>query len=82
MLWLFVIVQVLKKQDHFSFYVIKNFVCTLNFEYILDADKAQTRLEAMEASRRRMQEQLDAQAARHAEQMKQVRISQEMFTCI
>lgn len=36
-----------------------------------DANKAQSRLEGMEAARRRMQEQLDAQAARHAEQMKQ-----------
>ncbi|XP_045207327.1 selenoprotein S-like [Mercenaria mercenaria] len=36
-----------------------------------DSTKALSRLEAMEASRRKMQEQLDAQAARHAEQMKQ-----------
>ena len=35
-----------------------------------DADKAQERLEAMEASRRKLQEQLDAQAARYAEQQK------------
>ncbi|KAL4229266.1 hypothetical protein ACF0H5_012306 [Mactra antiquata] len=35
-----------------------------------DASKAQSRLEGMEAARRKMQEQLDAQAARHAEQMK------------
>ncbi|XP_060551885.1 selenoprotein S-like [Ruditapes philippinarum] len=36
-----------------------------------DSSKAQSRLEAMDAARQRMQAQLDAQAARHAEQMKQ-----------
>lgn len=35
-----------------------------------DPTKAQQKLEAMEAARRRMQEQFDAQAARHAEKQK------------
>ena len=45
---------------------------TCIFNVIIDSSKAQSRLEAMDAARQRMQAQLDAQAARHAEQMKQV----------
>ena len=37
---------------------------------ILDPERAQEKLEAMEASRRRMQEKFDAEAARYAEQQK------------
>ena len=40
------------------------------YVYFLDPERAQEKLEAMEASRRRMQEKFDAEAARYAEQQK------------
>ena len=40
------------------------------FVYFADPERAQEKLEAMEASRRRMQEKFDAEAARYAEQQK------------
>lgn len=50
----------------FSFYQIKHFILFI----FLDPDIAQSRLEQMERSRIRLQEQHDAEAARFAEKQR------------
>lgn len=55
-----------KKHCIFSFYQIKHFILFI----FLDPDIAQSRLEQMERSRIRLQEQHDAEAARFAEKQR------------
>ena len=72
--------------DHFdtssvfeiSKFDISKFACTCIFSS--DPGRAQEKLEAMEAARRRMQEQFDSQAARHAEQQKIVSFQEKKTT--